>query len=264
MFSGGAGSWAAAKLVEQEHADPGDEIVLLFADTLMEDDDLYRFIKEAAWNVNGASLVTVTDGRDPWQVFKDKRFIGNTRIDPCSYYLKRKLMREWLEANCDPADTRCYIGIDWTEAHRYEKAKGYWEPWPVFAPLCDDTRFDKDAILAWLDREGIARPRLYAMGFAHNNCGGFCVKAGQGHFKQLLDVLPERYAYHEAKEEEMRVFLGKDIAILRDRTGGTSRPLTLRELRERVETGKAVDAYDIGGCNCVDPDLDKDKEIESA
>jgi len=105
--------------------------------------------------------------------------------------------------------------------------------------------------MAWLKREGIAPPRLYAMGFAHNNCGGFCVKAGQGHFATLLRELPERYAEHEANEERIRVFLGKDVSMLTDRRGdGVKKPLTLRALRERIQSGAQIDAFEIGGCGC--------------
>lgn len=154
-----------------------------------------------------------------------------------------------------------YLGIDWTEMHRYERAKGYWSPWTVRAPLCEDPTWDSDKVLAWLIREGLEPPRLYAMGFAHNNCGGFCIKAGHGHFKNLLEKLPERYAYHEGREEQMRARIG-NVAILRDRTGGKTTPLSLRDLRLRVEAGAAVDADDIGGCNCVNPDAGIDAEIE--
>lgn len=41
MFSGGAGSYAAAKRVVAEHG-PANTL-LIFADTKMEDEDLYRF-----------------------------------------------------------------------------------------------------------------------------------------------------------------------------------------------------------------------------
>lgn len=46
QFSGGAGSWAAAKLVAAQHGT--EDMVLLFADTRMEDHDLYRFLVEAS------------------------------------------------------------------------------------------------------------------------------------------------------------------------------------------------------------------------
>jgi hypothetical protein len=90
------------------------------------------------------------------------------------------------------------------------------------------------------------------MGFAHNNCGGFCIKAGQGHFATLLKTMPERYAYHEAKEEKFRSFIGRDVSMLRDSKDGVKRQLTLRTLRLRLEGEDAasVDKFDIGGCGC--------------
>jgi hypothetical protein len=93
------------------------------------------------------------------------------------------------------------------------------------------------------------------MGFSHNNCGGFCVKAGLGHFENLLRAMPERYAYHEAKEQEFREMMGRDdIAILRDRRGGTMRPMTLRVFRERLQAQTMIaDKFDIGGCGCMMP-----------
>lgn len=249
MFSGGAGSWATAKRVAE--AEGTDDLVLLFADTLMEDDDLYRFVAEAAANVGG-HLEEVSEGRDPWQVFFDVRFLGNTRVDPCSRVLKRELLRKWLEAECDPENTVVYLGIGWDESHRFYRAKKHWTPWRVSAPMCDPPHLDKSEVLAWLEREGIEPPRLYGLGFAHNNCGGFCIKGGQAQFEVLLRTFPDRYRYHERREQELRDYLGKDVAILRDRTGGQLRPLTLREFRERLEVQPALfDETEWGGCGCM-------------
>lgn len=64
------------------------------------------------------------------------------------------------------------------------------------------------------------------------NCGGTCVRAGQRQWKHLLETLPERYAYAQEREEELRQELG-DVSILRDRRGGEVRPLPLSLLRER-------------------------------
>lgn len=250
MFSGGVGSWATAKRVVAAHGTA--DLVLLFADTLIEDADLYRFLEEAAKDVGG-QLVKIAEGRDPWQVFFDRRFLGNTRIDPCSSILKREFMRTWLEANCAPAETVVYLGIDWTEAHRFERAKKHWDPWTVRAPMIDPPLAGKDDALAQLARSGIRVPRLYEMGFPHNNCGGFCVKAGQAHYRLLLEKLPERYAYHERREQELMAYLGKKVTILRDRRGGKTKPMSLREFREANEAGRDCDLLDWGGCGCVTP-----------
>src|SRR5579859_1857151 len=208
MFSGGAGSWAAAKRVAQRHSP--ESITLLFTDTRMEDEDLYRFLDESAANV-GARLVKIAEGRNPWHVFFDERFLGNSRVDPCSKILKRQMADQWLADNCDPKRTTVYVGIDWTEEHRFTKLRDRHavDGWRYEAPLCEAPFITKNDVTAWLKAEGIKQPRLYDLGFAHNNCGGFCIKAGQGHFANLLRRLPERYARHEAMEQAIRTYLGK-------------------------------------------------------
>ena len=195
-FSGGVGSWATAKLAKAD-MHYFDDLVLLFADTLIEDEDTYRFIEAAAANV-GAPLTRIAEGRTPWEVFKDEGFLANTRVDICSRILKRDLLRKWLTDNCDPATTINYIGIDWTEIHRYERAKPRWEPWRLEAPLTE-TSMTKADLLKWADAEGLPHQRLYEMGMPHANCGGGCVKAGQGHFAKLLREFPQRYVEWETQ-----------------------------------------------------------------
>lgn len=52
MFSGGVGSFAAAARVMRQY---GRDLTLVFADTLIEDADLYRFLVEAgAWLTGNA------------------------------------------------------------------------------------------------------------------------------------------------------------------------------------------------------------------
>jgi 3'-phosphoadenosine 5'-phosphosulfate sulfotransferase (PAPS reductase)/FAD synthetase len=248
MFSGGIGSWAAAKRVAERH-DTAD-MVLLFTDTLIEDADLYRFIEDAAANV-GAPVTRIAEGRDPWQVFHDSRYLGNSQLAKCSSVLKREMAREWVTAHCDPASTTIHLGLDWTEQHRIERNAESWLPWVCEAPLAQKPYLSKLDLFDWARREGLELPRLYRMGFSHNNCGGFCVKAGQGHFARLLRQLPDVYAHHEAKEQELRDYLGKDVAIMKDRTGAGTKPLTMREFRERLQAGTLqADMCDIGGCGC--------------
>lgn len=253
MTSGGIGSWATAKRVVEKHG--AENVTLLFADTRIEDDDLYRFLRDAVDQL-GAELVTVTDGRTPWQVFHDVRFLGNTRIAACSHKLKQEPCRKWLEANCDPITTTIHVGIDWTEQHRLPAIRRGYEPWQVEAPLCDPPHKLKQDLIADARAVGLDPPRLYRLGFAHNNCGGGCVRGGQAQWAHLLRTFPERYATWEREEESLRAELG-DIAILRDRTGGEVRPLTLREFRESVEAGNADQDeldFDWGGCGCLPGD----------
>jgi hypothetical protein len=63
--------------------------------------------------------------------------------------------------------------------------------------------------------------------------------------------MPDRYAQHEREEEALRSYLGKDVAVMRDRRGGQSRPMTMKEFRERIEAGAVHDRHDWGGCGCA-------------
>lgn len=256
MFSSGVGSWAAARRVADRHGTGG--LVLLFCDVRGdgggphdgEDEDNYRFLREAAQNIGG-DLVVVRDGRSVWDVFNDEHMIGNSRVAPCSKRLKQEPARKWIHANCDPERDVLYVGIDWSESHRLPAIEKGWSPFSVEAPLTAPPYLDKGAMLKQLRLAGIEPPRLYSQGFAHANCGGFCVRAGHGHFKTLLLQNPDRYAYHAAREQEFRERFQKNVAILRDRSGGVSTPLTLLDLQRRINGGEGeVDDLDIGGCGC--------------
>lgn len=246
MYSGGIGSWAAAKRVASEHGTDG--LVLLFADTKSEDADTYRFMRESAANVGG-ELVEIADGRTIWEVFHDVRYLGNTRADPCSRILKRELCDKWLENNCEIESTVVYVGIDWTESHRHERLAERRKPWTYEAPLCDPPYLTKEQLHEWAAKEGLRKQRLYVLGAPHANCGGGCIKMGIGGFARLLAADPERFAEWERNEASLRDKLG-DVSILRDRTGGETKTLTLSDLRKRIESGDQPDLFDIGGCGC--------------
>lgn len=246
-LSGGANSWLTAQRVKEQHGT--DDLVLLFADTMIEDEDLHRFLADVSESI-GVPITRIADGRDPWEVFFTHRMMGNSRIDLCSRILKRELLDRWHEDHCDPFDTTIYVGISWDESHRLLAIRDRLAPWRVESPLCEWPYLTKPQVLAACREAGIVPPRLYEMGFPHNNCGGFCVKAGQAQFLTLLRMMPERYRYHEEKEQEFRAFIGKDVSIMRDRTGGETKPLTLRAFRERIEAGGQCDLFDWGGCGC--------------
>lgn len=256
MFSGGVGSYCAAKRVIERYGK--DHVRLLFTDTRMEDEDLYRFLDDAE-AVLGVELVRLVEGRTPWEVFRDVKFLGNSRVDPCSKLLKRFVSDAWIQEQYpDPTTVRCNVGIDWSESHRFEKLAARKRPYVYVAPLCDHPYLTKDAMLSIVEKDGIEVPRLYDMGFAHNNCGGFCVKAGQGHFKLLLEKMPDRYREHEEREQEFQKFLGKPVTIMRKQVGGNRRPYSMKEMREDLERGCQIDSLDIGGCGCFS-DVDDDE-----
>jgi len=263
MFSGGIGSWAAAKMVAATFGT--DNLYLVFTDVkgntesphIGEDEDTYRFLDDAVKNIGG-TYIYINEGRDIWEVFKDKKFLGNSRLAHCSFDLKQKPARKWLNENCDPNDTIVYVGIDWTETHRLPAIVKNYKPYKAVAPLAepyyhteDKMYYDKQELIEWAEAEGLKTPRLYSLGFSHNNCGGGCVRAGQAQFKKLLEIMPERFAMWEAKEQEIIKHIGKDVSILMDMKDGLRRSLPLIELRRRVEDQpQLIDNDDLGGCGC--------------
>jgi hypothetical protein len=254
MFSSGAGSAMAAKRVALRYGT--ESLTLLFADVNGEDEDNYRFLREASAWVGGTLEVIDNGGKTIWDIFREQRFLGNSRIDPCSKFLKRVPMRKWLEAHCSPDDTRVYLGFDWTEEHRAIRAQGYWNPWTVENPLCWEPVMDKGDVLSCLQGASILPPALTRQGFPHANCGGGCVKAGIGQFRRLYRERPDTFAEWEQNESSIRDLLG-NVTILRDRRQGQNRPLPLTELRIRLEAEPSLfKGEDYGACNCMSSEDD--------
>jgi len=246
MLSGGVSSFEAARRTIQRY--PNNDIQLWFADTRTEDEDLYRFLADTE-TFFGLPIRRFDCGADVWDVFDRERMIGNTRADLCSRILKREPLWKARASEFTPDNCISILGLDWTEPHRINKSISAHHPWRIEFPLDTPPLWTKIEVIDAMKLLGLKPPRLTSMGFPHNNCGGFCVKAGQAQFAQLLRVFPERYAYHERREREWQVLTGKNNTVLRDRRGGQTTPLSLTKFRSRVQQGM-FDETDWGGCGC--------------
>lgn len=136
------------------------------ADTRVEDPDLWRFVHDSSVHI-GVPPTVVADGRTPFEVFHDQRFLGNSRLAPCSAILKQRPSRAWLQEHTDPADTVLYVGIDWSEVRRTPAIERGWAPWTVRFPMCDPPYLSKQEMLDAARAAGIEPPRLYELGFSH-------------------------------------------------------------------------------------------------
>lgn len=271
-FSGGMGSFAEAKSCVEKYGK--ENVLLLFADTKTEDEDLYRFLHECK-DFLGCELQIISDGRTIWELFKEQKFIANSRIDLCSRILKRELLNNWIdenygewyeESNLDwlgRAQTNIYgealthqsrrltcevhLGIDFSEYHRLTRVQEHMGM-SYRSTLVEEGRIiSKD----FSEQFGIKKPFLYTLNFAHNNCGGFCVKSGLGQFKKLYEELPERYKYHEDKESEVIAVGGKPF--LKKTKNNITRYLTMKEYRKQYLEPKLAEEFkfDLGGCGCA-------------
>lgn len=244
-YSGGLGSFMAAQLTVTQYG--ADNCHLLFTDTKTEDKDLYRFLRETSKALK-CELTSISDGRNIWEVFNDVKFMGNSRIDPCSKILKRELARQFMDRFFPPTKSNLVVGIGSEEKHRLKNIKDNWHPYTVDAPLIANPK-TKEEILDALDSLGIDPPRLYEMGFPHNNCGGFCIKTGQAQMALLLRTFPERYMWHEEEQEKLFAKIGPH-GFIRRTVDGVIQYLSLKEFRLFLESGGNPDLYPEKGCGC--------------
>lgn len=368
MYGGGLTSYEASRRAIDIYGKENVEI--WFADTKTEDPDLYRFNDDVE-RLLDIKITYFSQGVDIWGIFKEQRMIGNSRIDPCSKYLKRVPLRDALDrlspgmkcshcqtishrkeaeinivndieqkrkvyycSECSESDQtygeviaklltsmktyRKYKNIfknglksneamdssgdliqniineikivqdmvalldrDMTPQHtnggdlhvvlgmddiedcdRINRARSYWQPYTVKFPLTKAPIMFKHHIAADLAEAGVSQPRLYDMGFAHNNCGGFCVKAGQSQFRHLLKHRPNTYAYHEGQEKELQLYLGKAVTVLTETVNGQKMNLSMQALRERIESGGEIEEGEGEACSCLNPiDESEDHEL---
>lgn len=113
QFSTGAGSAEVAWRMVKKHG--VDSVHLLTADTLVEDEDNWRFAREVVAAIGAPRWDVIADGRTPMQVGRDERVVPSDRMAVCSKFLKRNLLRKHLETNYDPATSVIVLGYDWTE-----------------------------------------------------------------------------------------------------------------------------------------------------
>ena len=247
-FSYGMGSFAEAKSCCEKFG--VENTLMLSADTKMEDEDAYRFGSDVS-NFLGCEWIVVADGRTPFEVFKDERFMGNTRKDPCSKILKRKLLKKTVKQMFKPDQVNVHLGIDYSECHRMIDVVEKSAPYIYRSTLIEDGRIIHKS---FSEQFGIKRPRLYDWGLGHNNCGGFCVKAGLGHYKALFNANPDRYKEFEEKELEVYVHIGGTYPFLKKQTKGVKERLTLKDYRLRfLETNLVTEeeSLEFGGCGCA-------------
>lgn len=248
QFSTGIGSAEVAYRAAATYA----EVVLLTADTTVEDEDNWRFAKEVVADLGSPEWVVVRDGRNPMQVGRDRSCVPSNRMAVCSQELKSKPLRSYIESRWTADECVILLGFDWTEEHRHARSVEPWAPYQITSPLMESPYLAKSQVLDLMRSRGIEPPRLYATGAPHANCGGACVRSGQAAWRRLLNWDRDRYLEWEAEEETSRQHLGKDVAILRHRSGpanGTA--LTLRAFRLGLEADATLfDRADEGACGC--------------
>jgi hypothetical protein len=248
LYSGGLCSHLAAQRRIASHGT--DDTILLFSDTGIEDEDLYRFVRDGVRHL-GCTLVTVRAAGTFDEMIVRNRALPNNRMPFCSRERKVEPARKWLKEH--PAITTLVFGLDWTETHRLPRVQARWPSYECVAPMMEAPYLSKPQMSEAVSDSGLTPPRLYGFGFAHNNCGGGCVRNGLAAWRLLLHAMPERYETWCRREA-----LIPGATFVR-RSTGRREPISLRELAALSCTD--YDLFDIGGCGCyVDDEEDTSGE----
>lgn len=218
-----------------------DDCRVVFMDTLIEDGDNYRFMADCAsrWReVYGLpEIIRLADGRTPYEVAEDHNSIFNQKMAACTHELKIELFVKWLQSQ-DFESVVIHIGYDFSEVHRCEATRRNYDAkgWAVDFPLLWKPYEFRDYSQVVREDWSIEPPRMYALGYTHANCGGLCVKQGQGDWLRTLVHFPERYKQIEQWEAKMRSHTTRqNYAIVRDQSANDVKPLPLADLRFRYE-----------------------------
>lgn len=210
-------------------------------------------------------LIWLVEGRDPWEVYRDERYLGNSRKDPCSKILKRRQADKWLAEHGDPDRDVLIYGIGEHEKHRFDDGagKGILHRLAVKGFRCEAPLIGMPEInpALHIKAQGIAPARNYALNYLHDNCGGFCCKGGKAHFENRNVVHPERAEYDAMMEAAMQRFLGKPYTILTETVNKEKRYLSLAEFNGRLRTNPDLHHdYEPGdsGCGCM---IDEDEDL---
>lgn len=240
-FSGGMGS---AIMIERLITRYGRKNVMIWmSNTNFESEGNQRFVADCMARWGGRLYGTNNGGKNPYDIFEEKRIIPNSMIAPCTRALKIEPFQAWLWRLPKPV-TVC-LGYGWNEPQRVNKATHYhkhqgkprapqgyarrihgvyvdypllWKPY--------DFRSDVEIIRSW----GIEPSEHYEFGFSHDNCGGECVKQGIAEWRRFKYVYPDRFARRAAWERMMQAKLGTDRTILKQTINGVAYPLPLDQI----------------------------------
>lgn len=244
-LSGGNSSAVAAERTLQKYRHHSVELV--FCDTDWEDDDLYRFLDDVERRLD-KPITLLWDGRNPLQVGENEHIIPNQKLAKCSDRLKVEVMQKHVrQYQAAGFDVVMVIGYDYRDNQpkgdrppRTIRTRWNWRRQGVTVdyPLLD-TPIELDSertVKEW----GIQPPRMYALGYTHNNCGGRCVRQGKGDWRRTLTHFPERFAEVEGWERAMRLNpTNAAYTFLRDEREGYGGNITLEQLRLETEAADA-------------------------
>lgn len=128
------------------------------------------------------------------------RFVNSAHGAKCTDVLKKRVRKEWENANKD-ADITYVWGMDVNEKYRADRLLETMVDFNHEFPLIEKGLTKQDAH-GICERLGIKRPLMYDMGYQNNNCIG-CVKGGMGYWNKIRLDFPDVFKDRAKMEREI-------------------------------------------------------------
>ena len=193
-FSAGVSSFIATYL-ERNRIDK-----IIYIDIDDQHEDSKRFLHDCEKALGMEIEVIKSNYGSVDKVIKQFRYINGVAGAKCSQVLKRRVREQW-EYEHKNEDITYIWGYDCDETHRAERIIDGYPQFKHIFPLIDKGLKKQDAH-AMLANLGIARPKMYDLGYQNNNCIG-CVKGGMGYWNRIRVDFPEVFANRCAIEREI-------------------------------------------------------------
>jgi hypothetical protein len=198
-FSTGVSSAVATKLM----IDDIDEIIYTHINDQHEDS--LRFVKECEeWFGRPITILQshLKDVETACLMAGGKGYINGPSGAACTMRLKKNVRIQWEKSqNCH--DLRYIWGLDCTD-REITRAVKLIDSMPIqdhIFPLIDKQLTKEDAHEI-LKASGIARPKMYELGYQNNNCIG-CVKGGQGYWNKIRTDFPAVFEQRAKMERKI-------------------------------------------------------------
>lgn len=196
-FSCGASSAIATSIALRKYKN----IDIVYIDTNSEHPDNKRFLKDCEnWFGHEITVIRSYKYKDVDDVINKTNFINSQYGAACTLQLKKEVRNEYLK---DKYYNKHILGFDFSkhEINRYVRFQEQYPQLNVEAPLIDN-RFNKNKCLAILKEINIDLPKMYKLGYNHNNCIG-CVKGGKGYWNKIKIDFPE--VFEKRAEQEIKI-----------------------------------------------------------
>ncbi len=193
-FSCGAASAVAAKYAVKKY----ENCEIVYCDTGGEHPSNKQFLKDVEkWIGGGITTLKNDKYKDHFDVFEKSKYLQGIKGARCTTELKKKLRLKYQK----PDDIHVF-GYTLEEKKRAEKFESF-NPELSVDWILIENQITKENCLGIIWQSGIKMPKMYDLGYNHNNCIG-CVKGGMGYWNKIRKDFPDHYSRMAGIEREIK------------------------------------------------------------